>query len=193
MSAFAEAQRRLVIWESEGTLKACHRRQTSRCSGFQFLAPRGRSRCSWPCPGATPPAGAGPGRVKTWNPEKLNTCRAPRPRRFSGFQISRFPLPRWCAVATCCPGRWTGLLERQAASSPRLPLPHSGRQRRDRPRRLRSGTLIHPHCTVAGIRRRPVQTSGATSARGADRQAASGVPNLNTSLVCGSKRSEALT
>ena len=33
-------------------------------------------------------------RMKTWNPEKLKTCRAPQPRRFSGFQISRFPLPR---------------------------------------------------------------------------------------------------
>ena len=29
--------------------------------------------------------------VKTWNPEKLKTCRAPQPRRFPGFQISRFP------------------------------------------------------------------------------------------------------
>ena len=63
------------------------------------------------------------------------------------------------------PRQETRLLERQAASSPRPTAPRSGR-RRDRPRRLRSGSLIHAHCTVAGIRPRPVQTSGATSAHG---------------------------
>ena len=54
-------------------------------------------------PRATPPAGAGPERVKTWNPENLKTCRAPQPRRFPGFQISRFPLPRPVPPRGPCP------------------------------------------------------------------------------------------
>ena len=42
-------------------------------------------------PWATPPSGAGTGRVKTWNPENLKTCRAPQPRGPAGSQDSRFP------------------------------------------------------------------------------------------------------
>ena len=59
----------------------------------RFLDAQVSSCCSWPWPGRRPAADAGTGRVKTWNPENLETCRAPQPRRFPGFQISRFPPP----------------------------------------------------------------------------------------------------
>ena len=51
---------------------------------------------SRPCEGVLPlsPAAGGAGAPGIWNPEILKTCRAPQPRRFPGFQISRFPLPR---------------------------------------------------------------------------------------------------
>jgi hypothetical protein len=92
MSASGEAQRRLEIWESEEP-------ETPVTVGRFLDAQVSSSRlsrsvhCSWPRP-ARPPAGARLGRLKTWNSENLKTCRAPQPRRFPGFQISRLPLPR---------------------------------------------------------------------------------------------------
>ena len=102
-------------WESEESLTRYHHQQIFRFSGFLFLDAPARRRWNQPRPGR-PPAGAGPGRVKTWNPENLKTCRAPQPRRFPGFQICRLPLA--------------------PPASPRRPRPPAApRGRRSRPRR----------------------------------------------------------
>jgi hypothetical protein len=95
-SASGEAQRRLEIWDSEEpeTPVTVGRFLDAQVSSF---SPLSVGPLQLAAPRATPPAGAGPGRVKTWNPENLKTCRAPQPRRFPGFQISRFPLPGRCA------------------------------------------------------------------------------------------------
>ena len=129
-----EAQRRVEIWESEKpeTLSPSADFLDAQVSSF---SPLSVGPMQLAAPRATPPAGAGPGGVKTWKPENLKTCRAPQPRRFPGFQISRFPLPppgapradRSATKATCFtassgPPNPPGLIDRLAAPSIRATL-----------------------------------------------------------------------